>query len=140
MMTPRCNALACAAAFVAVACGPSYTVIGSAEEEIDPALVTCQRDSDCTIVEMGCCDTCNGGWSMSVRSDQVDAARQRWASECGQVSCTLLGCAPADQPICVEQRCAVHLPLFDTVVHNPRLKDPRQPGWPPGVGPNGREP
>ena len=128
----------CLLVFV-VACGPRQTVLGTSDDEVDPAFVQCVADEDCELVEMACCDTCNGGWSMSVRRGQVDAAKNRWGGDCtGQVVCTERGCAPADEPVCVEERCAVRLPMMNVIVHNPRRKDPQQRGWPPGVGPNGR--
>ncbi len=64
----------------------------------------CQTDADCTAVEMGCCDHCNGGWVLGVNQASVKAATEHFHADCGAaqppdatgsfsgVQCTELGC------------------------------------------------
>jgi hypothetical protein len=53
----------------------------------------CDVPEDCVIVELGCCDACNGGEARSVAADQVDAVEERFAEVCKRnTSCTLMGC------------------------------------------------
>lgn len=51
---------------------------------------SCKQDTDCTIVETGCCDHCNGGkaeaFNVTVASSQKPT--------CKQTMCTKRGCAP----------------------------------------------
>jgi hypothetical protein len=54
----------------------------------------CDVPEDCVVVELGCCDACNGGEARSVAADQADAVRTRYTEPCreGQ-GCTEIGCA-----------------------------------------------
>ena len=39
----------------------------------DP-MFACAQDSDCTVLEMGCCDHCNGGWQLAVNTGHTTHA------------------------------------------------------------------
>ena len=77
---------------------------------LDPAWRACQAPSDCAVIEVGCCDHCNGGEVASVNAaytEQAKAALSPPAGTCpGQ--CTLLGCAP-EVPTCDGGTCG-HVP------------------------------
>jgi hypothetical protein len=112
---------------VAAACAPQVRVVGEPDARIPADFVVCQADAECAIVELGCCDTCNGGWMMSVRADHVEAARARWGDDCGGgFACTELGCVPDPAAVCYERRCVVR--LGEVLIHNPATK--RGQRWP----------
>lgn len=77
-----------------VACG------GTTWEPIDqvdvPSSFTdCSDGSACVVVELGCCDYCNGGAAVSVRADMEQDALDTYGETCnGPVMCTQMGCAP----------------------------------------------
>lgn len=60
-----------------------------------PAQYTaCESPEDCVVVELGCCDECNGGEARSVNSDHANTVVRRYSEPCGpSTSCTTLGCA-----------------------------------------------
>jgi hypothetical protein len=70
------------------------------------ALVACTVDADCVVVEMGCCDHCNGGALMSIAKDNKDAAMARWhATDCND-GCTERACDWHEAPVCDAGTCA----------------------------------
>jgi hypothetical protein len=87
------------------ACGGKSTPAGKA---VDPALTSCQVDSDCTLINLECCDSCNGGtsWSVSVRA--AGAAKEAHGRPCGEDErCTLLACNPEPQAVCHDNTCMI---------------------------------
>jgi hypothetical protein len=88
------------AALTALACytAPPWEPPGPGD--LDPAWVDCSGGEACVIVELGCCDHCNGGAAVSVVASAADAAREAFAERCrGDVACTLIGC-PDLEPVC----------------------------------------
>jgi hypothetical protein len=70
-------------------------------------VMACQSDADCIVVEMGCCDHCNGGFLLSVNKTQVDAARAAHGEkDCTGVACTERGCSFDPQPLCTNRQCS----------------------------------
>jgi hypothetical protein len=69
------------------------------------AWLTCAADTDCAVVEVGCCDHCNGGRVVSVATRLAKAARTRYRPRRCPDPCTERGCLGAE-PVCVEGRCA----------------------------------
>ena len=80
---------------------------GSTERPVPAQWTACQADADCKLVEMGCCDHCNGGWVISVHRDHASAASAAHHEKCAATiepegdeygtsisgtSCTELGC------------------------------------------------
>lgn len=73
----------------------------------DPA-VSCVTDDECSVVEMGCCDHCNGGWQLAVNRDLVVEAKAQWQDlDCAtEVACPETACATEPSPICDGGVCA----------------------------------
>jgi hypothetical protein len=69
-------------------------------------MVACVTDEDCTVVEMGCCDHCNGGWQMAVNTKYVDHAMTWHESECETAACTRMACEETLSPVCDGGVCA----------------------------------
>jgi len=71
-------------------------------------MFACVSDRDCMLVEMGCCDHCNGGSLMSVNVDHVGHAVQSWHEpSCGAAMCTKMACvADPPRPVCDGGVCA----------------------------------
>lgn len=67
----------------------------------------CVVDEDCTIVELGCCDECNGGFAVSATLGEEEAVLDEYGEgACGGTDCTLLGCNPL-VPRCSNGLCIV---------------------------------
>jgi hypothetical protein len=72
----------------------------------DP-MFSCVQDRDCTVVEMGCCDRCNGGWQLAVSRDLEDEATATWHDRmCSEAACTTFACRMELTPICDGGVCA----------------------------------
>lgn len=68
-------------------------------------VIACQEDADCIVVELGCCDSCNGGWSASVNGEYAKDVEERNHDACsGQEVCTEMACDPAF-PRCENSTC-----------------------------------
>jgi hypothetical protein len=69
----------------------------------------CEADEDCVVTELGCCDECNGGIAVAVRSDQEAEVVELYTETCreGQ-ACTEIGCPPwvvtCDAGTCAAER------------------------------------
>lgn len=71
----------------------------------DP-MFSCSAAADCQVVEMGCCDHCNGGWQLTVNKQQIDAAKAKYHEpNCGG-PCTERGCNWHETPACEAGTCA----------------------------------
>lgn len=68
----------------------------------------CGGDADCAVVEIECCDHCNGGTAVGVHKDHAADVRNEYvpAGACADTACTLMACAPAE-PICRAGRCGI---------------------------------
>jgi hypothetical protein len=68
----------------------------------------CTADADCEVVEIECCDHCNGGTVVGVHRDHVADVRQTYvpADTCDGVACTKMACAEQPIPFCKEGACA----------------------------------
>ena len=63
--------------------------------DLDAALTACSEPTDCVVVELGCCDQCNGGTAVSVNTASADQVREDFSESCEEgTACTELGCAP----------------------------------------------
>jgi len=96
-----------------VACGSSDSGEMEAESEYPPNLpleasyTECATVDDCVVIELGCCDECNGGLAVAVNADSESEVRERFTEDCGSgQDCTLIGCAPWEL-ICVDDACGV---------------------------------
>lgn len=72
----------------------------------DAALVACTVDADCEVVEMGCCDACNGGFYMSIAKTHHAAAIARWHETDCSGACTERACEWHEAPVCDAGVCA----------------------------------
>lgn len=73
--------------------------------ELPAAFTACEAASDCEIVQLTCCDHCNGGTALSLRSDHRDEALATYGQDCGEgVACTEMACAPLE-PTCDDGVC-----------------------------------
>lgn len=73
----------------------------------DPTWFVCAETNECTVIEIGCCDHCNGGEAVGVRTDAKEVAKAALGpapGECSNTQCTLMGCAPM-VPQCDEGKC-----------------------------------
>lgn len=99
---------------------PAPAPAADASSDADP-LVACTVDTDCTIIEVGCCDHCNGGAMMSVANAHVDAARDRWQDhECTNTACTERGCDWHEAPVCDNGTCARVEDRYDAAGSSPQ--------------------
>jgi hypothetical protein len=65
----------------------TYDVVESYDE--------CIGDDDCTIVEVGCCDHCNGGRAVAANKGLIDWVTENLGEDCEEENmCTLMACAP----------------------------------------------
>ena len=92
------------------ACGnPSYPP----ELPLDEELTTCTADEDCVVVQLGCCDACNGGVAVSARADRAEDVRGEFAEAgCATVDCTLMDCPPL-LATCPATTCTLEQGTFD---------------------------
>lgn len=65
----------------------------------------CQSHKDCSPVEMGCCDHCNGGTLFSANVEFLDALDPWKETGCEMVGCTKIGCGPVEG-VCNDGVCA----------------------------------
>lgn len=62
---------------------------------IDARFTSCTADAECVAVELGCCDSCNGGRVVAVASASADEVRRRYhETGCAEFACNLLACRP----------------------------------------------
>lgn len=80
----------------------------------------CTVDDDCAIVQIECCDACNGGTAVGVHKDVAADVRKEYvpAGSCEGTACTLMAC-PEPEPICREGRCGVKIDGNETLPELP---------------------
>ena len=63
------------------------------ELPLESEFATCEVDTDCVIVELGCCDACNGGLAVASNVASREEVERLYSERCrGNVGCTLIGC------------------------------------------------
>lgn len=73
--------------------------------EPDAEWVACEQDEDCSVIELECCDHCNGGRAMAVNQKFKDEAIAELADDdCDDVMCTMMAC-PDLLPYCAAGTC-----------------------------------
>jgi hypothetical protein len=95
-----------------MACAELYPKCDDGEciyvDEIATDWQACGADSDCVVVELGCCDHCNGGRVTAVNKEFEDEAREEMADECeADHPCTLMACAE-EIAACEDGQCTHH--------------------------------
>ena len=94
---------AAALMFTFIACNPNYPP----PDPLPAEFVACDLDTDCVLVELGCCDGCNGGETRAVAADHADAVIDQYSEVCiGETACTLVACE-AVSASCVAGVCSV---------------------------------
>ena len=87
----------------ALGCNPEYPP----PTELPAEYTACDAPEDCVVVELGCCDACNGGEARAVNAGQADVVRDRYTEVCQPgTGCTLIGC-PAWETTCVDNVCGL---------------------------------
>jgi hypothetical protein len=64
---------------------------------LDEVHTVCEVDDDCLVLELGMCDSCNGGVAVAVNTGSeadVTALHQECAPDTGEWGCTLMACTP----------------------------------------------
>jgi len=71
----------------------------------------CSVDADCVVVEIECCDHCNGGTIVGVHRDSAAEIRRTYtpASECQSIACTKMACVEPPVAICRRDICGVRV-------------------------------
>lgn len=92
------------------ACGnPDYPP----PDPLPAELTTCDVPEDCVVVELGCCDACNGGVVVAVHADHAAETRDTYSERCsGNTACTLVACAP-NTADCIDSTCTVVTGTWD---------------------------
>lgn len=72
--------------------------------EIDPEVITCDSDSDCEVLVVGCCSCAEGGAAMAVRGEMIEELREDIASEC-DAGCSTPG---PERITCTSQSACIH--------------------------------
>ena len=86
---------------------PAPDVVAAPDGAGAENLTACHLDEDCVLIEVGCCDHCNGGKLMSVNVKAKPEALAKYkAKDCKGKKCTLMGCMPK-VPSCVLAQTAV---------------------------------
>jgi len=99
----------------------------SPEIEVDEeAMSGCTSAADCVVLELGCCDRCDGGYRISVNRMHAEQATRVHAQECSSANpCEQLNCDTTHRATCDAGRCAriEERPLGEagtsvTLIHN----------------------
>jgi len=68
-------------------------------------VIECTKNDDCVVVEIGCCDHCNGGEVASVNAAYAEEVEEYHTDDCDeQAMCTMMAC-PDELPRCREGKC-----------------------------------
>jgi hypothetical protein len=81
----------------------------------------CTADADCAVVEIGCCDRCNGGTAAGVHRDHAEEVRLEYTggTRCAAARCAKSPCADVARAICRSQRCGVEVGGVEQVMPLP---------------------
>jgi len=74
---------------------------------VDPeqAWFECESDDQCVVLEMGCCDHCNGGWLMTLNEIYAAEALATYKEkDCEGILCTKMACSQKEG-VCVDGMC-----------------------------------
>lgn len=96
------------------ACNPIANPNYPPPEPLPAAFTTCEVAEDCKVVELGCCDSCNGGTAVAVRVDHEAEAVDTYAQACDGIDmvCTEMACAPLYTE-CIENTCTLQVDTVD---------------------------
>lgn len=76
------------------------------QASLDAAWTDCSGGQSCVVVQLGCCDHCNGGAAVSVSVDAVADVEAALGEDCTDAEdCSVMGCgevsAECDQGVCI---------------------------------------
>lgn len=71
----------------------------------DPSAQACQTTDDCVVVEVACCDHCNGGEAKAFNKAHADEYRPK---NCQNTACTMRACGAA-KAVCADNMCKVEV-------------------------------
>ena len=92
---------------------PADTPSAYPPSALDAATTSCTEPSDCVVVELGCCDACNGGFAVAVNTASAAQVRADHAQDCGEgMACTEMAC-PDWVVTCDDGTCASERGTFD---------------------------
>jgi hypothetical protein len=86
---------------------PAAEAPATPAEGADDKMFACASDDECVVMEMGCCDHCNGGWRLSVNKTHGEAASTKYHDKDCSGACTERGCDWATAPVCHQGACAM---------------------------------
>ncbi|MBK9037502.1 MAG: hypothetical protein IPL61_40700 [Myxococcales bacterium] len=109
----RTLALLAVATFACKASSPSTPPRATTIDERQ----ACSADADCAVVELTCCDACNGGTVAGVHRDFAADVHREYTSACAGATCTERGCVDQPAPACDRGMCVVR--TGDQVVAEP---------------------
>jgi len=92
----------------------------------DRAMFACTSTADCEVIEMGCCDHCNGGYLLAVNRMHAErATANHRAQDCGAGGCPHERCEAEVHAVCdagacarIEERPLGRAASEFTVIHN----------------------
>jgi hypothetical protein len=68
----------------------------------------CTVDADCAVVQLACCDHCNGGTAVGIHRDHAGEVGRSYRGDCEGVACTLRAC-PQPTPVCSRGICGLRV-------------------------------
>ena len=86
--------------------GPAEHVMGPLPESEYRSYQNCGLDTDCVVVQNGCCDCANGGKDIAINKLQLQKFKARF--NCDQIMCTMMAAAePCGSGVvsCVANKC-----------------------------------
>lgn len=90
------------------ACSEGGPTTPPADEDIvniSGSVIACSSDTDCVVVEIDCCDHCNGGEVAAVNVAYAEEVSDYHTADCGEdIMCTLMSC-PDELPRCSDGVC-----------------------------------
>jgi hypothetical protein len=69
-------------------------------------MFACDFDEDCVVLELGCCDHCNGGSLVSVGLEYLDEVDWKFRDRDCTGECTQTDCGIDFEPVCDDGVCA----------------------------------